>query len=294
MTLGKTIQIYVPSGDPRGLRIAEITTRIVRAFEIPRSMLSAFLARAEASQVGIYILFGENDAGVQQAYIGQSGNVGGRLSQHNNNKDFWTRAVAVVSLTNNWTQTHVAYLEWLCIQQALSADRYALENGNGGAKPFTPEALEADCQEVFDTLRILLTTLGHPIFEQLTATSESAAAQGVTTYRCSGKGGADASGLYTAEGFVVLKNSRARKDLTESMRNNEAFYSQRQMLVSSGKLKDDGDTFVFTEDVLFSSPSRASSMVMGRPSNGWIDWVAPNGRTLDQLERNRTPSLPVD
>lgn len=26
----KTIQIYLPAGDPRGIRVAEITTRIVR------------------------------------------------------------------------------------------------------------------------------------------------------------------------------------------------------------------------------------------------------------------------
>ena len=31
--VGKTIQIYCPSGEPRGVRIAEITTRIVQAVE---------------------------------------------------------------------------------------------------------------------------------------------------------------------------------------------------------------------------------------------------------------------
>lgn len=32
----KTIQIFLPGGDPRGIRIAEITTRIVQVFEIPQ------------------------------------------------------------------------------------------------------------------------------------------------------------------------------------------------------------------------------------------------------------------
>jgi hypothetical protein len=31
----KTIQIFLPSGDPQGIRIAEITTRIVRVLEVP-------------------------------------------------------------------------------------------------------------------------------------------------------------------------------------------------------------------------------------------------------------------
>lgn len=31
----QTIQIFLPSGDPRGMRVAEITTRIVRVIEVP-------------------------------------------------------------------------------------------------------------------------------------------------------------------------------------------------------------------------------------------------------------------
>ena len=31
----KTIQIFLPGGDPRGIRIAEITTRIVQVIEAP-------------------------------------------------------------------------------------------------------------------------------------------------------------------------------------------------------------------------------------------------------------------
>ncbi|MDI1258298.1 hypothetical protein [Aquabacterium sp.] len=35
----KTIQIFLPSGDPQGIRQAEITTRIVRLIEVPRALL---------------------------------------------------------------------------------------------------------------------------------------------------------------------------------------------------------------------------------------------------------------
>jgi len=31
----KTFQIFLPGGDPRGIRIAEITTRIVQVIEAP-------------------------------------------------------------------------------------------------------------------------------------------------------------------------------------------------------------------------------------------------------------------
>jgi hypothetical protein len=284
---GKTIQIYVPSGDPREMRIAEITTRIVRAFEIPRSQLQDFLSREESAQVGVYFLFGDDKSGLPAVYIGQSGAIGQRLVTHNAQKEFWTRAVAVVSLTNNWTQTHVTYLEWLCIKESSAIDRYQIENGNQGSKPHTPEALEADCQEVFETMRILLTTLAYPLFEGLVTKSSNGMISALTTYSCTGKEGADALGQYTAEGFVVFKNSKARKRPVESLQAYPSYVARRQALINSRKLVDANETLTFTEDVLFSSPSAAADMVLGRSSNGWIDWVTEDGRTLDSVERNQ-------
>lgn len=58
----KTIQIFLPSGDPRGIRISEITTRIVQVIEVLRSLLSEFLAMPESGQVAVYFLFGMSDA----------------------------------------------------------------------------------------------------------------------------------------------------------------------------------------------------------------------------------------
>lgn len=85
----QTIQIFLPAGDPRGMRVAEITTRIIRVIEIPRSQLSEFLKMPEAQQVGVYYLMGDlSDVGLPRVYIGQSGNVGSRLVNHNQNKDF--------------------------------------------------------------------------------------------------------------------------------------------------------------------------------------------------------------
>ena len=39
MNIGKTIQIYLPDGNPRSIKIAEITSRTVQAILIPRANL---------------------------------------------------------------------------------------------------------------------------------------------------------------------------------------------------------------------------------------------------------------
>ena len=57
----KTIQIFLPTGEPRGIRVAELTTRIVQAVAIPRSDLTTAKDRPELDHVAVYFLFGESE-----------------------------------------------------------------------------------------------------------------------------------------------------------------------------------------------------------------------------------------
>lgn len=278
----QTIQIFLPKGDPRGIRVAEITTRIVRAIEVPRSQLADFLNMPEAQQVGVYVLTGElSDGGLPRAYIGQSGNVGNRLAQHNQSKDFWNRALVVISLTNSLTQTHALFLEWFAIAEATKAGRYSLENANAGTQPYTPAPLQADCHEIHETAATLLATLGQPLFEPLT---NAPTAKGETElFYCKGSG-AEGVGEYTSEGFVVHKGSKGRTEIVASIQgtSNERL---RNQLVVDGILSANNGQLVFTRDHLFSSPSMAAMAVMGRSANGWIEWKTAGGKTLDEVKR---------
>lgn len=284
----QTIQIFLPAGDPRGMRVAEITTRIIRVIEIPRSQLAEFLKFPEAKQVGVYFLVGElSDEGLPRVYIGQSGNVGYRIAQHNQGKDFWNRAFVVISLTNSMTQTHALFLEWFAINAAAKAERYFLENGNSGAKPYTPAPLEADCHEIHETTATLLATLGQPIFEPLTNAPTVRGEKEL--FYCKGSG-ADGVGEYTTEGFVVLKGSRGRKENVASIQgtSHERF---RNQLLTEGILTERDGLLVLTRDHLFSSPSMAALALMGRSANGWVEWRDSKGKTLDELKRQAVTIL---
>ena len=126
----KTIQIFLPSGEPHGIRIAEITTRIVQVIEVPRSLLADFLAMEQSSQVGLYLLVGE-EAGDDdlRVYVGQSGDLRARLAQHHQKKDFWQRALVLISRTNSLTQTHALFLEWHALQQLRQAPHAGAPGG---------------------------------------------------------------------------------------------------------------------------------------------------------------------
>lgn len=279
-TRPKTIQIFLPSGDPQGIRIAEITTRIVQVVEIPRTLLDDFYKLPEADQVAFYFLFGESAETEQRVYIGQTGDLKSRLRAHNKEKDFWQRALIAVSKTNNLTQTHAIFLEWYCLQEARNVGRFSDENGNSGTKPYTPPPLEADCLEIFDTTKTLVSSLGYPVFDPLVGTSKS---EGHMELWYCQSSDADGRGMYTEEGFVVLKGSSGRAENVPSIGVSGA--ATRERLVEQGVCKIDQNRYKFERDHLFSSPSTAAMAVMGRSANGWVEWKDREGRTLDEMKR---------
>lgn len=282
ITRPQTIQIFLPHGDPQGIRIAEITTRIVQVIEVPRSRLTDFLKMPESKQVALYFLFGEEEDGSnRKVYIGQTGDLHMRLPDHNKKKEFWERALVLISRTNSLTQTHALFLESLCIQEARKAARYSAENGNGGSKPHTPPPLEADCYEIFETGHTLIATLGYPIFDSITKKIEGA--QPDEMFYCTGSG-ANGRGLYTEEGFVVLQGSIGRKENVPSIIGT-AGERLRERLIETGVMRVEGDTVVFAKDHLFRSPSMAALSLMGRTCNGWVDWKNKDGETLDAVKR---------
>ena len=104
-SLPKTIQIFLPDGDPRSVRLAEITSRTVQAIQVPRSTIERASGRDELRQVGVYSLFGEADEGeIPQVYVGEAEDCWVRLGQHHRDasKDYWTQAVVVTSKTHKF------------------------------------------------------------------------------------------------------------------------------------------------------------------------------------------------
>lgn len=277
----KTIQIFLPDGQPRGMRIAEITTRIVQAVQVPRTHLEKLFQRNESQHVGLYFLFGEREISAKPvAYIGQTEDLKSRLKKHHADKEFWKTAVVVISRTQSFTQSHIRYLEWLSIKQATEAGRYALDNANEGSKPFVPEPMEADVLDAFDTAGVLLSTLGYPLFEPPAGPAGVGKQRNI--FYCSGPQ-ASGKGELVEDGFAVLKGSLARKEVVRTA--PPYIVSKRESLAANSVLVDEGESYRFVEDYLFDSPSGAAMMLLGRTANGWIEWKTEDGRTLSDVKR---------
>lgn len=274
----KTIQIFLPDGFARSIRIAEITSRTVQAILIPRNKLKDSEMREEVKNVGIYFLFGENDDGIKPiVYLGEAEDCYTRLKQHNANKDFWNTSVVITSKTSSFTKAHVKYLEWYCYQTAKSADRFRIENNSIPTKPYISEPMEADLMDNFETMKILLSTLGYPIFEEISKSNTKR-----EILYCKGKD-ASAEGEYIDDGFVVFKNSIG--NLKETKTAGLWVLGMREKLKDSGIISEQNNIIIFLADHIFSSPSAAAAAVLGRRANGWTEWKNNEGKTLDELKR---------
>lgn len=279
MLRAQTIQVYLPTGDPEGIRVASLTTRTVRVFDIPRLLLPDFMKMNESRQVCIYYLVSAVTGGdTPKCYIGRSEDFSRRVKSHDQKKDFWDRALVAVSLTNEWTVTHTTYMEWLSISRAREAGRYQSDNGNDASKPHTPDPLESDCQEYIETVGLLLATLGVPVLEPVkgnTAKGESAMLY-LTTKNYA------ATGLLTPEGLLVCSGSSGRNALVPSA--PESLKTQRSSMEREGVIAASGENFTFLKDYLFTSPSAAATFVTGRHANGRLEWKDSRGRSLNDLE----------
>lgn len=276
----QTIQIFLPDGSPRSIKIAEITNRTISAVFIPRNKLNQANKRDEIQNVGTYFLFGKNDEhSLQQVYIGESEDCLKRLRDHNRSKDFWTHAVVMVSKTSALTKTHVKYLEHLAVKRAQESSRFYTENDKVPAAPFVTESMEADLIDSFDTIQVLLETLGYPLFD--TVEEEPTSQKG--SFKIEGRG-IKAQGDLVDDGFIVYKGSEAKLDTVPSC--HEYLINLRNQLIKDGILINNGKHLSFNKNYVFSSPSTAGGVVLGRSTNGWTKWKSNNGKTLDEVKRN--------
>lgn len=279
MNRPQTIQIFLPDGSPRSVKIAEITNRIVQAIFIPRNKLDYIGERDEVRNVGVYFLFGESSDSLKPlVYIGEAEDCFNRLKQHNREKEFWNYAVTITSKINSFTKSHVKFLEHYSVKIAKKVNRFKIENSTVPSKPFITESMEADLLDSFDTVKVLLSTLGYPVFESVNKKdvkkSELLYLKGV---------GVNAEGDLIDDGFVVFKDSQSKKETTPSC--HTYLINFRSKLIESGILKENKDNYTFTEDYVFNSPSTAGGVILGRSTNGWTKWKDKNGKTLDELKR---------
>lgn len=277
-----SLTVFLPGGDPDGLRLIQKSNWTGSGLVFPRALLAEARQRRELERTGVYVLLAPAEQSrLPRVYIGEGDPIRPRLDQHAAKKDFWTVCIAFTSQAETLNKAHVQYLEARLIELASEAKRCVLDNGNVPQKPSLSEADAADAEGFLAEMMLCFPVLGLGIF----APAESRA--GMATFYVKAKG-IEATGDLVPQGFVVYAGSNAVKVEVPSC--HPYLKELRDTLAGNGVLKPDGDRYVFSQEYVFSSPSTAAGVVLGRVSNGRVDWKTKGGKTLKEIQEGEATS----
>jgi hypothetical protein len=279
MSKAYTIKIFLPDGNPDGLRTIEKSGWNGSGIVFPRTMLGEARKRPELGRAGVYILLGPpEESGLPKVYVGEGDPVQPRLDSHAAKKDFWTTCVAFTAKDANLNKAYVQYIEARLISLASNAKRSVLDNGNSPALPTLSESDKADAESFLAEVHLCLPVIGVTVFS------------GTSIAKINDRGliisakGIEASGAEREDGFVVFAESGAVDSEVPSCHGY--LKELRKALVDNGVLEKAKNGFVFTQDYVFQSPSTAAGVVQGRSSNGRVDWKTKDGVTLKDLQKS--------
>jgi hypothetical protein len=275
-----TIKLFLPLGDAKSLRTAEISNWTGKAIAAPRTEIAEHLARDELDKAGEYILVGNDPrTNVPTAYIGEAEVIRERLKQHKT-KEFWVSAIVFVSKDENLTKAHVRYLESRLLAEAAKVGRFNLEqNQAGGAK--LPESDREDMEVFLAHVQQILPVLGSDILSPIAPPTAKDQPGGLLYCRIKG---AEGRGHRTVNGFVVLKGSTAVLVERPSTEKYPYVMSKRKQLIAEGLLTEKDGFLVFTKDTEFSSPSAAAAVIHGGSANGLTAWKTEGAKSLKHLD----------
>jgi hypothetical protein len=288
------VTVFLIDGTPLGGIKVTLSNWKGVAYRIPRQRIDEFEKREHLGWSGVYFLFGtDEDSGEEIVYVGQAGTrkngegILARLKEHraNPNKDYWTEAVVFASSDNSLGPTEISWLENYFTNSAARANRYMVKNLADPTPGNVTEEKESELEEFAENAEIVMSTLGRKVFEPLRQSASSPLPQGETepegslVFTIKRIGQADAKGMLTTEGFVVLAGSIIRKELTKSGKKIKSITSARR---KNKKFIDERGTLL--QDILFRTPSGASSFVLGSSTNGLLEWKSADGRSLRDVE----------
>jgi len=162
-----TLRIFVPDGDPEGVRLIDRMNWTGLGIAFPRSKWMEVRQRSEFNRAGVYILVGyqEDKDDLPTIYIGKADGVRNRIETHYQNKDFWDWGIIFVSNSGGLNRAHVTWLEYALVNRATATGRCRLDNGNAPQEPGLTEAEKADTQAFLKEIFQILPLVGLRAFE---------------------------------------------------------------------------------------------------------------------------------
>lgn len=274
----KTIQMLIYDGDPNGMIMCELSNWNGRIYKVSRKDLNKFAQRQDSENTGVYFLFGKNIENNDTVYIGEAEKILTRLKQHLKDENYWSDCFIVVSKDNLLNKAHVKYLENTFYNIALNAMRAKVINNTIPTKPSVGDFDLAMLEEFINNTKMLVNSLGYKVFDSISENIKDNNHKEKIFYIKAARG-ADGQGTFVSDGFAVFKNTSIANPTTDSI--SPYLKKLREKLITEGIINSN---YKFTRDYIFTSPSLAASIVMGRNANGRTEWKTKTKKSLKDVE----------
>lgn len=278
MKNGELIELFLVNGTYESLVIAELANWNVKALKIPRVEVSS-CTQEDIRDVGVYFLFCEDSDGTLSVYIGEAENIYERLMQHiskyktGEEEFYWNNAVAFLGKDLN--KASIRYLENKLVNIAKMNGNYKVLTKKTYQNTVIKDSTKATLEKFIENLKLVLTALGYKVLAPAPVAKQD------TTYLYCKRAGANGKGFVSNGGFTVLKDTIVSGKTVPSMETyGKSYYALRCQLQETGVIQNN----IFTRDYEFNAPSAASSVLLGRTSNGNIEWVTEAGLKLKDMD----------
>lgn len=269
-----TMTMQLIDNDPDGIRICRVEGESLVTVVVPRDKLAEAKRLPDVPERGVYYLLDEDHGVLSRVYVGQTTQGLARLEAHKAKKEFWNKAVMFLDSDINIDRDVLDVLEAKAIDFVRRNGSYETDNTflpGPHVNPYKEQRVE----ELHKSILFRMKVLGYDLNR-----SESAAhvSEGFHTK----KNGIAATGKYDKETgrFTVFAGSEVELG-RDIIKNRGAIVAREQLFGDrDGKVRLD-------HDVTFASPSMAAVFVLGGSQNGWTEWVNDQGKTLDEVYRNK-------
>lgn len=270
----RLLQTFLLDGTLEGVRIIECESS-VKAFVIPRIKINDVKSRPELAQPALYFLVSADGT---RGYIGESENFYHRIKNHDQEKQWWDTAIAIVSLSNSLEKSDVKYLESMAVELARGGSM-DIENRTVPSRNTIHEFKQHGLAKVLEDAQFILTFLGYDLLSSPQRQEEY--------WYCKTKH-TSAKAVFRGEQFVVLAGSAIELMSTPSFAKNwPADVERRNRIITEKCTVRDGAAYL-NENIAFRSPNDAGQIVTGRSINAWTTWRDSSGRTMDEVMRKAT------
>ena len=254
--------------------MVELSESSIKAFVVPRIKLNDVKKRSEINQPSLYLLINSSD---NQLYIGESENFYHRVKTHDQSKDFWDLAIAIVSNTNSLEKSDVKYLESLAVEKAQATAAMTVLNKTVPTRNNVHEFKVHTLEKMLDDTAMIAESLGFSIF---TSKKDD---ETTVWHLASKKNSVRAE--FRGDKFVILEGSVVDKSYAPSWGSYypKSLAEREDIFAKYGQ--DNGDTVTLTSNVPFRSPNHAGGFVAGANVNAWITWKNKDSKTMDEVIR---------